>query len=140
VTYRERQRLADIQAAIDAIRAHLHRGDLSDGLIFDAVRIRLLEIGEAVKALPADLLDTQPDIPWRQIARMRDHLAHRYFDTAHALLQATVDDDLPELERAVDALAKSLPDDDKPDQEATSEDAPGEKPREEPPPNAPPEG
>jgi uncharacterized protein with HEPN domain len=107
VTYRERQRLADIQAAIDAIRAHLQRGDLSDGLVFDAVRIRLLEIGEAVKALPDELLDSQPSIPWRQIARMRDHLAHRYFDTAHAILQATVDDDLPELERAVQARAKA---------------------------------
>jgi hypothetical protein len=68
VTYRDRQRLADIQAAIDAIRSHLQRGDLSDGPIFDAVRIRLLEIGEAVKALPDDLLATQPSIPWRQIA------------------------------------------------------------------------
>ena len=56
MSYRERQRLADIQAAIDAIRSHLQRGDLSDGLILDAVRIRLLEIGEAVKALPDDLL------------------------------------------------------------------------------------
>jgi uncharacterized protein with HEPN domain len=34
---------------------------------------------------------------------MRDHLAHRYFDTAHAILQATVDEDLPDLERAVRA-------------------------------------
>lgn len=100
MSYRDRQRLADIQAAIDAIRSHLQRGTLADGLVFDAVRIRLLEIGEAVKALPADLLDTQPGIPWSQIARMRDHLAHRYFDTAHAILQATLDDDLPELERA----------------------------------------
>lgn len=110
MSYRERQRLADIQAAIDAIRAHLQRGDLHDGLIFDAVRIRLLEIGEAVKALPDDLLATQPSIPWRQIARMRDHLAH--FDTAHAILQATVDEDLPQLERAVQALSQSLPDED----------------------------
>jgi uncharacterized protein with HEPN domain len=114
MTYRERQRLADIQAAIDAIRSHLQRGDLHDGLVFDAVRIRLLEIGEAVKALPDDLLAIQPDIPWRQIARMRDHLAHRYFDTAHAILQATVDEDLPELERAVQALGASLPRDDAP--------------------------
>jgi hypothetical protein len=68
MSYRERQRLADIQAAIDAIRSHLQRGDLSDGLVFDAVRIRLLEIGEAVKALPDDLLAKQPSIPWRQIA------------------------------------------------------------------------
>jgi uncharacterized protein with HEPN domain len=108
VSYRDRQRLADIQAAIDAIRSHLQRGTLADGLVFDAVRIRLLEIGEAVKALPGELLDTQPDIPWSQIARMRDHLAHRGFDTAHAILQATVDDDLPELERAVRSLTESL--------------------------------
>lgn len=116
MSYRERQRLADIQAAIDAIRSHLQRGDLSDGLVFDAVRIRLLEIGEAVKALPASLLDSEPSIPWRQIARMRDHLAHRYFDTAHAILKATVDEDLPELERAIGTLARSLPEDDDPGQ------------------------
>ncbi len=109
MTYRDRQRLTDIQAAIDAIRSHLQRGDLSDGLVFDAVRIRLLEIGEAVKALPARMLNSQPGIPWTQIARMRDHLAHRYFDTDHAVLQATVDNDLPELERAVQALAATLP-------------------------------
>ena len=109
MSYRERQRLADIQAAIDAIGSYLQRGDLSDGLIFDAVRIRLLEIGEAVKALPEDLLSTQPAIPWRQIAGMRDHLAHRYFDTAHSILQATVDQDLPALEQAIHALIRSLP-------------------------------
>jgi uncharacterized protein with HEPN domain len=80
--------------------------------VFDAVRIRLLEIGEAVKALPSDLLDSQPEIPWRHIARMRDHLAHRYFDTAHGILQATVDDDLPELERAVRYLSESVGADD----------------------------
>ena len=60
MTYRDRQRLSDIQAAIDAIRSHLQRGTLADGLVFDAVRIRLLEIGEAVKALPADLLSAEP--------------------------------------------------------------------------------
>lgn len=124
MTYRDRQRLADIQAAIDAIRAHLQRGELSDGLVFDAVRIRLLEIGEAVKALPADLLDSQPSIPWRQIARMRDHLAHRYFDTAHAILQATVDDDLPQLERAVAAMADALPAEDPPTEEPPANSPP----------------
>ena len=63
------QRLEDILAAIDAIRGHLDRGDLSDGLIFDAVRVRLIEIGEAVKALPTDLVATEPEIPWNEIAR-----------------------------------------------------------------------
>jgi uncharacterized protein with HEPN domain len=129
MTYRDRQRLADIQAAIEAIRSHLQRGDLSDGLVFDAVRSRLLEIGEAVKALPDELLDTQPSIPWRQIARMRDHLAHRYFDTAHAILQATVDDDLPELERAVHALAEALPADEEVGEVSVADDSSQEGPR-----------
>ena len=101
MTYRDQQRLVDIAEAITAIRAHLQRGGLSDGLVFDAVRIRLLEIGEAVKALPAELLASEPTIPWREIARMRDNLAHRYFDTNHAIIQATVEHDLPELDRAV---------------------------------------
>jgi uncharacterized protein with HEPN domain len=77
------------------------------------------EAGQAtVKALPHDLLATQPSIPWQQIARMRDHLAHRYFDTPHAILQATVDQDLPDLERAIQALNQSLPDDDPPEDSA----------------------
>ncbi len=41
------------------------------------------------------LLATQPSIPWRQVARVRDHLANRYFDTACAIWQATVDEDCP---------------------------------------------
>lgn len=108
MSHRERQRLDDIQNAIDAIRSHLARGALSDGLIFDAVRIRLLEIGEAVKCLPGTLLEQQPTIPWKEIARMRDHLAHRYFDTSHGIVQGTVDHDLPMLERAVAELVRHL--------------------------------
>ena len=104
MTYRDRQRLNDISVAIETIHSHLRRGNLSDGLVFDAVRIRLLEIGEAVKALPEKMLASEPTIPWSQIARMRDHLAHRYFDTHHAVLQTTVDDDLPQLEEAIARL------------------------------------
>jgi uncharacterized protein with HEPN domain len=78
-----------------------------DGLVFDAVRIRLLEIGEAVKALPEQLTSVEPDIPWSQIARMRDHLAHRYFDTTHAVIQGTVDNDLVPLRAAVERLSDS---------------------------------
>jgi len=69
--------------------------------VFDAVRVRLIEIGEAVKALPESLLASEDQIPWADIARMRDLLAHRYFDTSHSILQATVDHDLPALNEAI---------------------------------------
>ena len=56
-------------AAIDAIRGHVSRGALTDGLVFDAVRIRLPEIGEAVEARPEELPSTEGAIPWSQVAR-----------------------------------------------------------------------
>ncbi len=64
----------------------------------------MIEIGEAVKSLPAELLAREPQIPWVEVARMRDRLAHRYFDTSNAILQATIDHDLPDLEEAVRRL------------------------------------
>ncbi len=84
------------------------RGDLSDGLVFDAVRVRLIEIGEAVKDIDTGLLENEPDVPWSEIAGMRDRLAHRYFDTSHAILTATVEKDVPELEAAVERLQDIL--------------------------------
>ena len=54
------QRLADILAAAAAISDHTTRGGLEDGLVFDAVR--LIEIGEVVKAIDPDLLAEEPSI------------------------------------------------------------------------------
>lgn len=107
---RERQRLEDVVAALDAIDAHLARGDLADGLVFDAVRVRLIEIGEAVKALPPELLAAEPAVPWEQVAGMRDRLAHRYFDTTHSIVAATVRNDLAPLRVAVERLLPLAPD------------------------------
>lgn len=67
--------LAHIIDAIQALRTYQERGSLSDGLIFDAVRLRLIEIGEAVKRLSPSLLSSEPDLPWEEIAGMRDRLA-----------------------------------------------------------------
>lgn len=106
-----RARLEDIAAAIEAIDAHLQRGDLKDTLVFDAVRVRLIEIGEAVKALPESLVASEAQIPWADISRMRDLLAHRYFDTSHSILQATVDHDIPALKSAILRLLQAIDDD-----------------------------
>jgi hypothetical protein len=71
-------------------------------------RLRLIEIRDAVKDIDPDLLATEPGIPRRDIAGMRDHLAHRYFDTAQSIVQATVEDDLPPLPAAARRLSAQL--------------------------------
>ena len=108
MTRDDASRLADVVEAVEAIRDHLTKGDLSDGLIYDAVRVRLIEIGEAVKAISDGVLDMEPAVPWKAIARMRDQLAHRYFDTDHAIVQDVVDNELGPLLAAVRSLAEQL--------------------------------
>lgn len=38
-------------AAIEAVNDHLTHGDLRQSLVYEAVRVRLIEIGEAVKGI-----------------------------------------------------------------------------------------
>ncbi|MEK7509349.1 MAG: HepT-like ribonuclease domain-containing protein [Patescibacteria group bacterium] len=48
--------------------------------IQDAIVRRLEIIGEAVRNLPPDLKAMHPDIPWQDIADMRNKLIHEYFE------------------------------------------------------------
>jgi len=110
VTRHDLDRLEDVLASCNAIKSHLRRGDLADGLIFDAVRVRLIEIGEAVKDIDPEVLDHEQQIAWREVAGMRDRLAHRYFDTSRSMVQETVNHDLPRLEEAVLRLVTKVQD------------------------------
>lgn len=103
-------RLRDISAACEAIGRYVARidADADADMLFDALRIRLLEIGEAVKDLPSAAIDSEPSIPWADISRMRDQLAHRYFDTSQAVVLGTARTDVPQLAAAVERMLGRL--------------------------------
>ena len=96
--------LTDVLVSIEAITGYLTDGSLDEGVVYDACRARLIEIGEAVKHVHPELTDREPDIPWRAIARMRDQLVHHYFDTDHAIVAEAVTEQLPALREAVERL------------------------------------
>ena len=73
-------------------------------MLFDAIRVRLIEIGEAVKDLDSGILALEPTIPWGEISRMRDRLTHHYFDTVHSVVRRTALDDVPAVAAAVQRL------------------------------------
>ena len=104
-----RERLGDVQVACAAIADYLARDGADDDIVFDAIRVRVIEIGEAVKDIDPKLLESEPSIPWTDISRMRDQLAHRYFDTAHSIVRATATNDVPALGSAVERLLERLP-------------------------------
>jgi len=52
---------------------------IADDRTVVAVIRNLQMIGEAVKNIPVDVRDRNPEIEWRKIAALRDVLAHTYF-------------------------------------------------------------
>lgn len=105
--------LDDIAAALTSIHSHLQHGPISIEIVLDAVAMRLLEIGEAVQSLSAGITSTEPEIKWRDIAGMRDFLAHHYFATNPEVVQAVIDKDLQPLADAVARLRALRPPDDR---------------------------
>ena len=70
----------------------------------DAVIRKLEVIGEAVKQLSNATKASRPEIPWKQIAGMRDRLTHGYCRMGLALVWRVVERDLRALKAAVIAL------------------------------------
>jgi len=66
----------------------------------DMIIRRIEIIGEAVKNLPDDLKREYPEIPWRDIAGLRDIVVHQYFGLDLELIWDVVTRDIPDLKPA----------------------------------------
>ena len=109
MTRSERERLRNIRDATVAIREHLAEARREStghdsALLHDALLFQFVVIGEAVEKLAADTRDSAPEIPWTDIAGLRDLIAHEYFRIDIERVLEIVDRDLPPLERAIDRL------------------------------------
>jgi uncharacterized protein with HEPN domain len=107
----ERERLRDIQDAIAAIRDHIAKadevkGDKEDSLLHDALLFQFVVIGEAVKHLAPETREAAPEIPWADIAGLRDLIAHEYFRIDIDRVLEIVARDLPPLERTISRMQK----------------------------------
>lgn len=99
--------LGHIRDAIERIEAFTSGGCdqfLADPMVQDAVIRNLEVIGEAVKGLSDDVRATNPDIPWKQIAGMRDVLIHHYFGVKLDAVWQVVAEHLPQLRLRVQQL------------------------------------
>ena len=65
-------------------------------------------IGEAVKNIPKEITEMYPEIPWSEIAKMRDVLTHHYFGVDDKVLWDTLDEDFDEFENTVNLILKKL--------------------------------
>jgi uncharacterized protein with HEPN domain len=82
---------------------------MADRMRQDAIIRKLEIIGEAVKQISEGTRQRRPEIPWKQIAGMRDRLTHAYFGVDLGLVWRVVERDLHALQAAIDALLADPP-------------------------------
>ena len=76
----------------------------------DMIIRRIEIIGEAVKNLPDDLKKGHTEIPWRDIAGLRDVVVHQYFGLDLELIWDVVKKDIPQLKPKILSVRDELRD------------------------------
>ncbi len=99
-----RHALDDMMIAIDGI-IHAAEGKTlddykTDWLLKHAIQRGIEIISEASRAIPPDLLDQRPEIPWRQVRTIGNVLRHEYHGLSDTIIWNVVVDELPRLRRS----------------------------------------
>lgn len=100
------ERLEEVVRACEAIERYVEDTAPSD-VVLDAVRMRLVEIGAVVAALPGVLTAAEPDIPWARLAGVEDRLTGRGRAVSPSVLLWTARTDVPRLREAAERLRSS---------------------------------
>jgi uncharacterized protein with HEPN domain len=72
----------------------------------DAVIRNFEVIGEATKNLPADFKDRYPAVEWKQVAGLRDVMAHGYYRIDYEVIWEIITDKLPGFRKDIAKILK----------------------------------
>ena len=71
--------------------------------------VRAIEIiGEAAKNIPGNVRKNYPEIPWKDMAGMRNKVIHEYFGVKLNIVWRTVKEEIPPLKPLFEKILKEL--------------------------------
>ncbi|BBH39553.1 protein of unknown function DUF86 [Microcystis viridis NIES-102] len=113
MTQREfRDFLQDILEAIcqrEKMTQDLSLAEFSTKIEIFLSAVKLIEIiGEAVKNIPDEVRVNYPNIPWKNIAGMRDKLVHEYWAIDEKVVWKVIQNNLPQLKRIIISIIEKL--------------------------------
>lgn len=80
----------------------------NDDMRTSAVIRKFEVIGEATKNIPENIRQKHPQIPWKDMAGMRDRLIHFYFGLKYDLVWNTIKVDIPKLKPLIAKILKEI--------------------------------
>lgn len=93
--------LNSINRILDYISGKDREAFEADQLTQDAAVRQLEVIGEATKRVSKELRSKNPDIPWSDMAGMRDVLIHDYIDVDLGVVWKTISEEIPNLKALI---------------------------------------
>ena len=82
---------------------------VSDRVLCLAVEKLFINLGEAARRIDPTQAGKIPDVAWTQIIGLRNILAHGYEQVEHEVLFRSIAEDLPPLQRALEAWLSGYP-------------------------------
>lgn len=79
-------------------------------ILLDAIAMRLQVIGEQIKKMEKvspELLQSQEEIEWKKIMKLRDLISHHYDQIDNAIVYDICKNHLPKLKRVIQSMLKS---------------------------------
>ena len=81
------------------------QADLKEDVPFRYFLMKNLEIiGEAASRVSREYQIAHPDIPWREMISLRNHLVHVYFDVDQEIIWRTTIEFLPQVAQQLEEL------------------------------------
>jgi uncharacterized protein with HEPN domain len=74
---------------------------LADDKTSSAVVRKLEIIGEATKNIPKSITQKYDEVPWKEMARMRDKIIHFYFGVDYEIVWSVIKERLPEIKPTI---------------------------------------